>query len=86
MFENPSIDHHHKHKLKFAEAASVSDRDRLVSSAGVGECFFPFEYHGTYAVQSAPNRYSEVLIEINRILPYGFCHKKVDNNLILRDG
>ncbi|XP_043223273.1 uncharacterized protein LOC122382250 isoform X2 [Amphibalanus amphitrite] len=52
----------------------------------LGDCFFPFEYHGTYAVQTAPNQYSEVLIEINSILPYGFCHKKVDDNLILRDG
>ncbi|XP_037071136.1 uncharacterized protein LOC119092270 [Pollicipes pollicipes] len=52
----------------------------------LGECYFPFEYHGTYAVQSARNQYSEVLIEINRILPYGVCHRRVGNNLILRDG
>ncbi|KAF0293083.1 hypothetical protein FJT64_008983 [Amphibalanus amphitrite] len=35
--------------------------------SGFSECYFPFEYHGTYAVQSAENKYSEVLIEINQI-------------------
>ncbi|XP_043225565.1 uncharacterized protein LOC122383321 [Amphibalanus amphitrite] len=53
--------------------------------SGFSECYFPFEYHGTYAVQSAENKYSEVLIEINQILPYGVCHARVGNNLILRD-
>ncbi|XP_043225556.1 uncharacterized protein LOC122383317 [Amphibalanus amphitrite] len=54
-------------------------------SRGWSDCFFPFEYHGTYAVQRAPNEYSEVMIEINKMLPYGACHTRVDNNLILQD-
>ncbi|XP_037088194.1 uncharacterized protein LOC119108672 isoform X1 [Pollicipes pollicipes] len=54
-------------------------------STGMGDCFFPFEYHGTYAVQMAQNQYSEVLIEMNKILPYGVCHRRIGNNLILRD-
>ena len=52
---------------------------------GRADCFFPFEYHGTYAVQRAQNKYSEVVVEVNKILPYGVCHRRVGNNLILRD-
>lgn len=57
-------------------------------------CYFPIEFQGTFLIQtqaSAANgggsvvTYSEITIEVDAIPPWGRCHKRRGNNVILKD-
>ncbi|XP_047477451.1 uncharacterized protein LOC125031053 [Penaeus chinensis] len=56
-------------------------------------CYFPVEYQGIFATQSSissisggsVHQYSQVTILPDAIPVWGVCHKKFDNNVILRD-
>ncbi|XP_037775424.1 uncharacterized protein LOC119572394 [Penaeus monodon] len=58
-----------------------------------GVCYFPVEYQGIFATQSSissisggsVHQYSQVTILPDAIPVWGVCHKKFDNNVILRD-
>ncbi|ROT66766.1 hypothetical protein C7M84_015192 [Penaeus vannamei] len=59
----------------------------------LGVCYFPVEYQGIFATQSSissisggsVHQYSQVTILPDAIPVWGVCHKKFDNNVILRD-
>ncbi|XP_022258721.1 uncharacterized protein LOC106474711, partial [Limulus polyphemus] len=56
-------------------------------------CYFPFEVQGTYLVQTQASAayggsivtYSELTIEVDAIPPWGRCHLKRGNNVIVKD-
>ncbi|XP_042243521.1 uncharacterized protein LOC121880398 isoform X2 [Homarus americanus] len=58
-----------------------------------GVCYFPVEYQGIFATQSSissisegsVHQYSQVTILPDAIPVWGVCHRKFDNNVILRD-
>ncbi|RWS26210.1 hypothetical protein B4U80_05905 [Leptotrombidium deliense] len=65
----------------------------LTNYTSADSCYFPIEYQGTYLIQtqaSASNggnvvSYSEITIEADAIPPWGRCHKRRGNNVILKD-
>ncbi len=56
-------------------------------------CYFPIEYQGTFLIQTQASgadggsivTYSEITIEADAIPPWGRCHKRRGNNVILKD-
>ncbi|KAI2811489.1 hypothetical protein BLOT_002666 [Blomia tropicalis] len=56
-------------------------------------CYFPIEYQGTFLIQTQAARsessslvtYSEVTVEADAIPPWGRCHRRRGNNVILKD-
>nr|XP_045585367.1 uncharacterized protein LOC123747308 [Procambarus clarkii] len=58
-----------------------------------GVCYFPVEYQGIFATQSSissisegsVHQYSQVTILPDAIPVWGVCHRKINNNVILRD-
>ena len=57
-------------------------------------CYFPIEYQGTFLIQTQAQptteggnivSYSEITIEADSIPPWGRCHKRRGNNVILKD-
>ncbi|XP_069983696.1 uncharacterized protein [Penaeus vannamei] len=65
----------------------------LSARSVLGVCYFPVEYQGIFATQSSissisggsVHQYSQVTILPDAIPVWGVCHKKFDNNVILRD-
>ncbi|XP_022254009.1 uncharacterized protein LOC106469744 [Limulus polyphemus] len=64
----------------------------LVKTVSAG-CYFPFEVQGTYLIQTQASAayggsivtYSELTIEVDAIPPWGRCHLKRGNNVIVKD-
>ncbi|XP_076347255.1 uncharacterized protein LOC143245154 isoform X2 [Tachypleus tridentatus] len=56
-------------------------------------CYFPVEVQGTYLIQTQASAayggsivtYSELTIEVDAIPPWGRCHRKRGNNIIVKD-
>ncbi|KAK8745085.1 hypothetical protein OTU49_000454 [Cherax quadricarinatus] len=65
----------------------------FTSNYVAGVCYFPVEYQGIFATQSSIStisegslhQYSQVTILPDAIPVWGVCHKKFNNNVILRD-
>lgn len=65
----------------------------FVLFAAAHACYFPIEYQGTFLIQTQASRtesstlvtYSEVTVEADAIPPWGRCHKRRGNNVILKD-
>lgn len=63
-------------------------------AAAASACYFPIEFQGTFVTQtqkanngSSPTAvtYSEITIEADAVQPWGRCHKRRGNNVILKD-
>lgn len=56
-------------------------------------CYFPIEYQGSFLIQTQATKaenislvsYSEITVEADAIPPWGRCHKRLGNNVILAD-
>ncbi|KAF8782355.1 hypothetical protein HNY73_012651 [Argiope bruennichi] len=56
-------------------------------------CYFPIEFQGTFLTQTQASAaygghtvtYSEITVEVDSIPPWGRCHRRRGNNVILKD-
>jgi len=63
------------------------------SFAVVSGCYFPIEYQGSFLIQTQASRteskssvsYFEVTVEADAIPPWGRCHRRRGNHVILKD-
>lgn len=85
----------HEHSPPLLSYGPWSDRTLMFFFLlGSLACYFPIEYQGTFMIQTQAAKteegstavtYSEITIEADAIPPWGRCHKRRGNNVILKD-
>ncbi|XP_022235046.1 uncharacterized protein LOC106475142 [Limulus polyphemus] len=76
------------HSIPYEEIL-IKSRDAALSAV----CYFPAELQGPYVVQSRASpdfggryvTYSDVMVEVDSVTPWGRCHRRDGNNVILSE-
>ncbi|CAG2101069.1 unnamed protein product, partial [Medioppia subpectinata] len=63
----------------------------MMFADGCDGCYFPVEFQGIFLIQASGGvdggvvTYSEIAIEADGIVPWGRCHSRRGNHIILKD-